>query len=181
MARLAKGLASTFVLATLLGCPGGPFGPTLRLHLTGHWINAEDPPTPLDGCVLHFTTSQTGESTHLGAFTGTGATCIPAPPQQLDDPPHFFYDPAPPYFVAAFENEMVWTVASGDELWLSPNAGVFVQSLATGQVSVLGTLQVSGGTGRFDGASGELDVRSASEDGLRLDFDGVVRLERRRR
>lgn len=170
-------LGTLAAVATVTGCWWGPVGPVLELRVIGEWTNVEHPPTPHAGCAVHFATSQTGQVRGLGVFSGTGATCLPAPPQQTQDPPHFFYDPAPPYFVAAFENEMVWTFAAGD-LHLSPNEGVFVRSAATGQASVLGVLRVNGGTGKFEGASGELEVRSASEDGLELDFEGTIRFQR---
>jgi hypothetical protein len=177
MKALGLGGLPFFVAAAAGGCWWGLFGPHQEVSIRGYWINAEDPPSPREGCVLHFTTSQRGEASHFGAFTGTGATCIASPPGETDEPPHFFYDDAPPYFVAAFTNEMVWTNEQGHALRLEPNEGVFVQSLSTQQVSVLGTLRVAGGTGRWRGASGELTVRSATEDGLRLEIEGRIRLD----
>jgi hypothetical protein len=66
---------------------------------------------------------------------------------------------------------MTWTAANGDQLFLSPNEGVFVQSLTDGTSSSQGFLTISGGTGRFEGATGSVDVLAL---GVSVRFDGWI-------
>jgi hypothetical protein len=154
----------------------------VTVPIRGSWENTESPPSasPPAGCQVHIETTQVGQATHLGRFTGRGQTCVTS--QVLsDDPPFWTHDPAPPYGVMGFENEMVWMAANGDELWLRPNGGVFVLSMSTFAASVEGWLTVAGGTGRFEGATGRLEVRGgreAGEDGDRLSYEGEITLRR---
>jgi hypothetical protein len=140
----------------------------------GEWTNTETPPSPPeetpDGCAAYFNTSQVGQATHLGRFTGTGATCA-FNLRMTDDPPFNRSGGPPPFFVADFTNEMTWTAANGDQLFLSPNEGVFVQSLTDGTSSSQGFLTISGGTGRFEGATGSVDVLAL---GVSVRFDGWI-------
>lgn len=144
---------------------------------TGQWINTENPPVPPEenpaGCALYITTSQVGRASHLGELTGAGTTCG-YNPRIVDTPPFNLSGGAPPFFVADFTNEMTWTAANGDRLILSPNEGIFVQSLTDGTSSTQGALTVSGGTGRFSGATGAVDVRGI---GSRIQFDGWISYE----
>ncbi len=149
--------------------------------IKGTWDNTESPPSPSPpaGCAVHITTSQVGRATQIGPFTGTGSTCGNPLGPPTDSPPFWTHDPAPPYFVADFTNQMVWTAANGDELWLRPNHGVFVQSLSNGAVSVQGRLTIAGGTGRFEGGTGWMDVtggRASGEPGDHLQYEGELQL-----
>lgn len=149
--------------------------------LKGSWDNTELPAVgePPAGCTFFFPTSQVGRATHLGNFRGTGATCGNPQGPPTETPPFWDHEPAPPYLVADFTNEMVWTAANGDELWLRPNEGVFVQSVVTMEATVRGTLRIAGGTGRFQGASGTLAVtggRESGETGDHLEFSGPIDL-----
>ena len=150
----------------------------VTLPMRGTWDNSESPPVanPPAGCLVKIETAQTGNATHLGRFTGEGSTCVTTQTPS-ESPPFWDHDPAPPYGVMDFENEMKWTAANGDELWLKPNSGVFVLSMASGAASVRGWLTIAGGTGRFTGATGRLEVtggRSAGEPADHLEYDGEI-------
>lgn len=154
----------------------------VTIPIRGTWSNTESPPSvdPPPGCLVHIHTTQTGNATHLGRFTGNGETCVTSQTPS-EDPPFWNHDPAPPYGIMEFENEMVWTAADGDELWLRPNGGVFVMSLSNGAASVEGWLTVAGGNGRFEGATGRLEVtggRGAGEPGDRLSYEGEITVRR---
>lgn len=154
--------------------------PMVTLPIRGTWDNEElglssSPPA---GCVLFLETAQTGQASHIGRFSGRGGTCVTTQ-QQTDSPPFWDHDPAPPYALMDFTNEMVWTAANGNELWLRPNGGVFVMSLANGAASVRGHLAIAGGTGRFEGATGRLVAtggRGPGEPGDHLTYDGEISL-----
>jgi len=117
-----------------------------------------DPPMPPfpAGCELFFTTSVAGNATHLGRITGTGATCA-FNSRVVGDPPFIPDGSAPPFFVAEFTNEMAWTAANGDVLHFTATA-TFVQSLTDGTDRAEGVGELTGGTGRFQGATGELQA-----------------------
>jgi len=194
--------AATALLVVLAACtvrPGDePLGPgatgeivesisargaraMVTVPIRGIWDNTESPPAanPPAGCLIHIETSQTGHASHVGRFSGTGATCVTSQ-TQTDGPPFWDRDPAPPYAVMEFTNEMVWTAANGDELWLRPNGGLFVFSLSNGAASVRGRLTVAGGMGRFEGASGWMDVRggrSPGEPADHLEYEGEITLK----
>lgn len=185
----------TATLVLLAGCDGeaptgpvhdtvittGAMSPMVTKPIKGTWDNTESPPTadPPDGCIVHIETSQAGNATHLGRFEGTGATCATSA-EVTESPPFWDHKPAPPYFVADFTNEMVWVAANGDELWLRPNGGVFVQSLANGAASVRAQITIAGGTGRFVDASGWMSVtggREPGEPGDHLLYEGEITLK----
>lgn len=150
----------------------------VTVPIRGVWDNTESAPSanPPAGCLVHIETTQTGHASHVGRFTGTGETCVTSQ-TPTDSPPFWDHEPAPPYGVMDFTNAMVWRAADGDELWLRPNGGVFVLSLATGAASVRGQLTIAGGTGRFEGATGRMDVtggREAGEPGDHLEYEGEI-------
>jgi hypothetical protein len=132
-----------------------------------------DPAQPPAGCQLSLETGQLGQATHLGIFTGEGVTCgfngtvTTAPPFNLAGGP-------PPYFVSDFTVEQTWTAADGSTLsWVSED-GVFVQSLADGSSSALGSMRIVGGTGRFAGATGHGQVVSNSTTSPGTTWDGTI-------
>jgi hypothetical protein len=152
----------------------------VTVPIRGTWDNEELglSATPPAGCMVFLETAQTGNASHLGRFSGRGGTCVTTQ-QQTDSPPFWDHEPAPPYALMDFTNEMAWTAANGDELWLRPNGGVFVMSLANGAASVRGQLTIAGGTGRFEGATGTLAVsggRQAGEPGDHLSYEGEISL-----
>lgn len=145
----------------------------------GRFGGTESPPsspTPA-GCLRYFDTTQNGTASHLGAFHGTGSTCATAANAPVDTPPFWDHEPAPPYFVAEFTADNVWTGADASQLWIHAIDGVFVQSQTTGATSVRGTLTIVGGTGRFEGASGSAAAaggRNPGEAGDQVEFDGHI-------
>lgn len=137
------------------------------------------PLAPSASCPLHFQSEGSGVATHLGRLHATGTTCG-FNLRVVTDPP---FDPGgqPPYMVGEFINEATWTAANGDELNTTTH-GVFVQSLTDGSSGVRGTMTIHGGTGRFDGATGEaLGHRDADEDAISIsgwiDYDASNRSE----
>lgn len=112
-------------------------------------------------CLVHLETAQQGQATHVGLFTGTGRTCG-FNAAVTENPPFNLAGGAPPFFVADFTVEQTWIAPNGDTLtWESPD-GVFVQSLTDGTSSAMGSMVITGGTGRFAGASGQGQVVSNS-------------------
>lgn len=132
------------------------------------------PPAP---CVQFFETSIEGNATHLGRLEGAGSTCVTG---AAPDPAPPFLPPGPaPYLTATFFAPL-WSLqaANGDELHLEGSPSVCVFSLADGSLRCEGSLTIIGGTGRFDGATGELEVGSINEDGIPPDDfwgDGWIR------
>lgn len=88
---------------------------------------------------------------------GTNAAPDPAAPFPAPGPP--------PYATAPFSNPL-WTLtaADGDELWVE-GEGVAVLSLADGSLRARGRQRIIGGTGRFAGATGEVEAQGLNEDG----------------
>lgn len=144
----------------------------------GTWINTSAPPAPPEetpaDCEIYITTSQVGRATHLGDLTGSGITCG-FNVRIVNDPPLNLTGGDPPFLVADFTNEMTWMAANGDQLFLSPNGGVFVQSLTDGTTSIEGFLNFNGGTGRFARATGHADVLGTGDANVdRLQFNGLI-------
>jgi hypothetical protein len=91
-------------------------------------------------CMAGFTTVVTaaGKATHLGAFTLTARHCEVPTSETTGQ---------------SIKGEMTLTAANGDHLF-----GTYETQwvFSNGTVSVAGDLTVTGGTGRFDGATGTL-------------------------
>ena len=180
-AALALGVVS------VAGCDRFPFHPhdgMVTLPIRGSWVGSESPPaaTPPAGCLIHIETAQEGDATVLGPFTGTGETCV-VDAQPSPDAPIWDHEPAPPYLVAKFDSRMTWVTAGGDELYVTASRADFIQSQANGATTVRGILAIEGGTGRFEGASGEMSVsggRGPGEPGAVLAFEGDITLQRGR-
>ena len=102
----------------------------------------------LPPCTIHAHASNFGNATHLGAFTGSGELFQ----DFCEDPPNITYT-----------GTSHWFAANGDEL-----SGTFEGYLTpTGTPGVYDnheTSEVTGGTGRFTGATGHL------ESGGQVDF-----------
>lgn len=120
------------------------------------------PPAP---CLQLFSSTIEGNATHLGRFEGVGSTCILDVVAPDPDPPFLAPGP-PPYITASFSNPR-WelTAADGDELWLEGHSAVCVISLSDNSLRCVGAHTIIGGTGRFAGATGELDSGAVNEDG----------------
>jgi hypothetical protein len=103
---------------------------------------------PVSGGVI-LTTHAEGQSTHLGRFTRVETS---------------FLDGA----TGAIDGSMVITAADGDQLFVTI-AGGFISPN-----DVTGTYDVTGGTGRFEGASGGATFALRTPDGatFTVDFNG---------
>lgn len=129
--------------------------------------------TPIDtqpGCELSWISVQHGEATHLGRFSGEAIGCgfngivaLEAPPLPVDG--------APPYFVSEYVLEGSWTAANGDNIYYTVE-GLFVQSLENGASTTAVTENLVGGSGRFEGATGQ--VAADNIDKSQIEFDGWI-------
>lgn len=139
----------------------------MAMTFTVEFVGLVDEPLP-ECLVGHFRSVLEGRATHLGNFSGVGSTCILtlAPDQ---DPP-FLPPGPPPYATAAFTNPLwVLTAANGDELWLEATDAVAVLGVnpddgSFTSLAARGTHRIIGGTGRFAGATGELQTMAVNED-----------------
>lgn len=127
-------------------------------------------PAPVP-CLQLFNSEIKGTATHLGRFEGVGSTCILEIVAPDPDPPYLAPGP-PPYATATFSNPLwVLTAANGDELWLETPHAVCVISLADNSLRCEReegeppNQFVVGGTGRFAGATGELNPEAINQDG----------------
>lgn len=101
-----------------------------------------------DGTLL--TATSTGEATHLGEFTRSESLVLHAD--------------------GTFEGSLVFVAANGDEL-CADFEGSFISATAAEA-----TYTFTGGTGRFDDASGEVDATIVTSDGIHFSilFDGEI-------
>ena len=113
------------------------------LTVTGQTID------PATGNVI-LTTDVAGEVSHLGHTTGAGVRTLFAPD----------------YIFVVFDVTLV--AANGDELFM-----VFEGNFVDSQGDSVGTFSITGGTGRFNGASGSGTFQSFS-DGASVQFDGDI-------
>jgi hypothetical protein len=99
---------------------------------------------------LHFTVFTTGHATHLGEFTRQATAVLQSN--------------------GAVTGTVVWTAANGDQLLANLAAGFVSPTTA------VGTYSFTGGTGRFDNASGEANFKSTTSDGVHfaLTFEGTI-------
>jgi len=97
------------------------------------------------------TGSAEGQATHLGQYTREE--------QLLLNP-----------VTGTFTGTMIFTAANGDQLWCTI-AGNFISA-----TDAIGIYTFSGGTGRFEQATGEADFLASLPDGVHytVEFDGVL-------
>lgn len=136
-----------------------PMAISAGVAFTGEVVPAPAP------CLQLFNSAINGTTTHLGRFEGVGSTCILDVTAPDPDPPFLAPGP-PPYATATFANPLwVLTAANGDELWLEAPDAVAVISLVDNSLRAEGIHTIIGGTGRFEGATGELESGAVNEDG----------------
>lgn len=137
---------------------------TRPFRMSGEFF-AGGPAVPLPApCLQAFNAVVHGTGTHLGDFEGVGQTCVTDVVSPDPDPPFLPAGP-PPYFTATFSNTLRITAANGDELWLESEGAVAVFSAVNNSLRAIGPHEIVGGTGRFAGATGELQTTSINEDG----------------
>lgn len=136
------GLISTAAVA--VASDAKPFRATIDAVTT--------PLAPTADCPIFLQSDQSGLATHVGEFTATGTTCG-FNFRVVEEPP-FNPGGGPPYFVADFINDVTWTAANGDQLFVLVD-GVRVESIPDGTSGNRGVVTINGGTGRFLGATGE--------------------------
>jgi hypothetical protein len=107
--------------------------------------------TPVGPGLLLLTATATGETTHLGRFTGNETVVL-----DLAD--------------GTFAGTRVFVAANGDLLYAD------VEGAFTSATTAEGTFTFTGGTGRFQNASGEADFEVVTSDGinLALAFGGTI-------
>ncbi len=138
----------------------------VTLSLVGHFLPASAAePVPFKGRAaltvtgaipigddLQLSATATGIATHLGLFTRTETVLV---------------DP----FGVFKEGTITFTAANGDELYADVAGGFTAADLST----AAGSYTFTGGTGRFQDASGgALFVAVASETGYDITFDGEI-------
>lgn len=157
---IATGPAAESLEPAFGAAVSGPMRISAGVLLTGEVV---PPPAP---CLQLFNSVIEGTATHLGRFHGVGSTCIVDVIAPDPDPAFMPAGPAP-YITASFTNPVwVLTAANGDELWLEGHSAVAVISLADNSLRAAGAHTIIGGTGRFAGATGELESGAVNDDGL---------------
>lgn len=136
-------VAGSWSPARLCAGEGGPARPFRGTAVGG--ITGVVPPNEI-------VVESTGTATHLGRFTREE---------------HLFLDPDG----ISFTGTIVFTAASGDELWLTLD-GQF-----TSPTTAIGSYEITGGTGRFRDAAGAASFVAVLGDGGRVEvvFDGSIR------
>jgi hypothetical protein len=130
---LAVAVAVALMVPPGVGANDGETRP-FRMVLQGH----ASPDFPPEGCFLTNSESGTGIALHLGALTWASNEIV-----------NFCAEGGP-----VVEGEFVLTAADGDQLF--GHLRTIAQfDFVTNQITFSGTWQITGGTGRFQGASGE--------------------------
>ena len=122
---------------------------------------------PPAGCLFAFNTKIRLQATHMGKVEGDGQSCVVS--LTPDPTPPFLPPGPPPYGTAPFVAQWVLRAANGDELWLEGYESVAVLGLETGSLRARGRFHIVGGTGRFSGATGELEASSVNYFGQPAD------------
>ncbi len=136
---------------------------------------------PIENCdatgfpvfVCEFTTTGTGNHTHLGkvatSSTGLATFNIFAPPCELLDGSNIG-------LVVENAGTFVFVAANGDEV-----SGTFENTVCAGPPGsglaggLAGTQTITGGTGRFEGATGNVDtIGTGVDDTFNLTFNGAI-------
>lgn len=123
------------------------------------------PPPP--GCVLSFITKIRLRVTHMGRVDGDGQTCVLS--LTPDPDPSMLPPGPPPYATAPFTASWVLVAANGDQLRLEGFDSEAVLGLETGSLRARGKFRIVGGTGRFEGATGEVNASSVNHFGQPAD------------
>jgi hypothetical protein len=123
--------AAVFISAIAVAGDQVPFKGTVSGNIPADM----GPPVPgSGGCVFSFTVTNAGNATHLGPFTGT-ANFIP----NVCD--------------GSFTGTFHWIAANGDSI-SGPFFGQLIPTATPGVFDNIETAIITGGTGRFAGATG---------------------------
>lgn len=135
--------------SALVGSPSG--AESVLVAFRGHADAVITGAVPMDDG-LHLTVTATGEATHLGRFTRTEMVILPGD--------------------GTIDATIVFTDIHGDQLCVTAS-GYF-----TSGSTIAGTYAITGGTGRFEGASGEASFAGVTSDGAHfaITFEGTIRL-----
>ena len=131
----------TAALLAALACGTAFAGPTnvpFKATLVVQEQIRPDPARCQANPYLAGTTAGSGQASHLGAVTGSGTDCI---------------TPTSAYTYAFSNGKLTLIAANGDEL-RADYAGALTPSATPPIFVVAGTYRITGGTGRFSGASG---------------------------
>lgn len=144
---------------------------TVAMRISGGYLVVSETAPPPAPCQVLLNATIEGTATLLGHFTGIGSTCVLAGWPPAADPAPPFTPPGPPPFATVLFSNPRWTLtaANGDELWLEARDAIAVFSLTDGSAQARGVHGIIGGTGRFDGATGELATEAVNADGLGSD------------
>jgi hypothetical protein len=106
---------------------------------------------PIGEGLVRVTVAATGQATHLGRFTGTETLVLDLT-------------------AGTFAGTRVLVAANGDRLCADVEGGF------TSATTAEGTLTFTGGTGRFQDATGETDFEAVTSDGIHfaLTFEGAI-------
>jgi hypothetical protein len=150
MARLFLRIAPALLALGVLG-PALPATADETLPFRGAANEVVIDVTPLAPDLLQLTLSVTGNATHLGRFTGIEVVVLNTADGTLS-------------------GKRVFVAANGDLLYADV-AGAF-----TSATTAEGTFTFTGGTGRFENASGVLGFQVVSPDGIRvgLECEGTI-------
>jgi hypothetical protein len=99
---------------------------------------------------IHFTGVATGHATQLGRFSRVGSAVV--------------------HPDGTSENTLNWTAANGDQLFSTVVNGILTPT------GVTGTYVFTGGTGRFENASGQADFVGVTSDLIHyaVEFSGTI-------
>ena len=135
MKRRLTILVPTLVGLTLLA---GSAGAGTSLPMKGSDVGTFDIPGPCTGAGLEIVIAGEGTATHLGRYSYSADEC---------------FDPA----TGTFAGHPIFTAADGDQLW-GHYTGQVAPTSDPNVIAYTEILTITGGTGRFVGASGEVLV-----------------------
>jgi hypothetical protein len=148
--RRGRTAASALIPLTILLALAHPAAAGDQVPFKGSMIDMATGAVPLPDGGVHLTNAAAGQATQLGDFTRVGSGDI-----HPDGTSNF---------------TLVWTAANGDQLISDVEVASF-----TGD-TITGTYRFTGGTGRFENATGAVDFAGVTTDGVHYDvtFNGTL-------
>ncbi len=133
-ARLIIGAAASIATVSAVAANAVPFSADFVSHEVLHPDPVNCPAFPF----LAGSTTGVGKATHLGAITGIGSDCV---------------TPTSPTTFQFGNGQLTLVSANGDEL-RAQYSGTLVPSILPPYSTIAGSYRITGGTGRFAGATG---------------------------